>query len=313
MSIFCFRVDAQKLQVGVRTTTHPTRDETSGTSLPPLTGLGQPARQHLGLRKSPLATPGPPWGYWALGWKPVLTGRLELGGKGAAEAHGGHQAGRVGTGGDSQGPGPELRGCVCVRKASCLWLSGRSRQTLWLVSAPIRLSRPKGGLCLSFPACTWRRDGEGGKKKRKRRGEKGVKGRGMEGEEERRRGRRRDEEGKQEGRGGRREREGGGKEIEGEKRGGRREGGGGGREERRGGQATPGSPPGLTHAGVVLLHPAHRALAAVSVGWARACLTGLVTSWKAEMGHLSLCVNPILSNEQDTNVISEIRNLPSLG
>lgn len=48
---------------------------------------------------------------------------------------------------------------------------------------------------------------------------------------------------------------------------------------------------GLTHAGAVLLHPAHFALAAVSVGRARARLTRLVAGWKAQVGSL-LRVNP---------------------
>lgn len=45
-----------------------------------------------------------------------------------------------------------------------------------------------------------------------------------------------------------------------------------------------GPPASLTHAGVVLAHPAHFALAAVPVGGAHARLTRLVTGCKAEAG-----------------------------
>lgn len=48
---------------------------------------------------------------------------------------------------------------------------------------------------------------------------------------------------------------------------------------------------GLTHTGAVLLHPAHFALAAVSVGRACARLARLIAGWKAEVGGL-LRVNP---------------------
>lgn len=102
---------------------HP-RDQTPGRSLPP-TGL-RAARLHRPFLPLP----------------PGLPGATGCQGEGAV-------ATRLG----GRGPGPEPRGWVCVMKARlpAHWLD---RAGTVAVEPTEWLSRPKGGPCLGFPACT---------------------------------------------------------------------------------------------------------------------------------------------------------------